>query len=292
MTPVPRTLPVAPPDLQDLADHSIQGKATVPAALLLDLLLRNAPAHDASGESQPVPAVFPLVMREAVFPRFLPAEEVERCTFEIALEDVLGEGAETRTRATLTSRIALAGGVRRTRTHAAVTLGGSAPPMPLPPAEIACDLEMAADWAYAELIPFGPRYRNLRGSIRLGRDGTTGEVRSPEPALPEPSRAGCPYLFDGAMHLACLWGQRYAGYVAYPTGFAARVVASPLAHGERCCVVAPRSVEPRGLICDLWLTDENHRVCDVVLGLAMAPLARGTQPPAWIVHPSAPGRTP
>lgn len=285
MTPVPRILPVSLPDLSEFADHTIQGKATVPAALLLDLLVHSVP------EQAPGAMAFPLVLRDAVFPRFLPADEVERCTFEISLEELLGEDMAG-THATLTSRIALAGGISRTRTHAAVTFGGPVSPLPLPPAMIACDVEVSADRAYAELIAFGPRYRNLHGGIQLGHGGGTAWVRSPEPASPEPSRAGCPYLFDSAMHLACLWGQRYAGVVAYPTGFSARVIASSLAHGQRRCVVAPKSAESRGLTFDLWLTDENHRVCDTIVGLTMAPLLGDAQPPSWIVHPQAPQRTP
>ena len=296
MTTVPRTLPVTLPDLPALADHAIQGKATVPATWLLDLLVRTATEAKAGASLTTDPAPHPLVMREAIFPRFLPADEVEQCTFTVALDDVVGKDAKECTRATLTSRIALVGGICRTRTHAAVTLGGSVPRVPSPPAEIACDLELPAERAYAELIPFGPHYRNLRGEIRLGLDGGAGWVASPTPVGPEPSRAGCPYLFDSAMHLACLWGQRYAGVVAYPTGYSARVITSPLAFGQRRCVVVARSVElsveSRGLTFDFWLSDENHCVCDATVGLTMAPLARGAQPPAWIVHPRAPKRTP
>ena len=294
MTTVPRTVPVTLPDLPALADHAIQGKATVPAAWLLDLLVRTATEQHGGGDSVPNLATFPLVLREASFSRFLHADEVEQCTFDVVLGDGVGEGAKAGLRATLTSRIALAGGICRTRTHAAVTFDGPLTPLPLPPAAIDCDTELLADRAYAELIPFGPHYRNLRGAIQLGRHGGTGGVGSPEPAGPEPSRAGCPYLFDGAMHLACLWGQRYAGVVAYPTGFSTRVIAAPLAHGQRRCIVVPKAVgkvgssfDSRGLTFDLWLTDENHRVCDAIVGLVLAPLARGAQPPAWIVHPQA-----
>lgn len=282
---MPRALPVTLAVLPELADHAIRGKATIPAALLLDLLVRSVTAQ----EERPVTS--PLVLRDAIFPRFLPADEVERCTFEITFEELLGED-ETCTRATLVSRIALAGGIGRTRTHAAVTFGGSVGSLPEPPAKIACDVEVSAHRVYSELIPFGPRYRNLHGSIQLGQEGGTAWVRSPEPVSPAFSRAGCPYLFDSAMHLACLWGQRYAGVVAYPTGFGARVIALSLAHGQRRCVVAPKAIEPHGLTFDLWLTDENHRVCDTIAGLAMVPLAGGPQPPAWIVHPQTARRTP
>ena len=271
MTLVPRTLPVTLPDLSEWADHAIQGKATVPAALLLDLLIKTAGEHESL-----ISADGPLVMRDAVFSRFLPADEIERCTFDIALEELATEGAGTR--AILSSRIGLAGGMRRTRMHAAVTLGGTAKASALP--SLTTNFMISAERAYSELIPFGPRYRHLRGDIHLGQEGATARVVSPEPAFPDPSRAGSPHLFDGAMHLACLWGQRYAGVVAYPTGFSSRVIASPVAHGQRRCVVTPKAMGESLLAFDLWLTDDNHRVCDSITDLTMLPLANGRKPAA------------
>lgn len=287
MTFVQRTLSVTLPVLPEIIDHTIQGKATVPAALLLDLMVRTATEQNVGPEATAV-----LIIRDAIFPRFLPAEEIPRCTFEMAFDDALAEGTKVGTRVTLTSRISLAGGISRTRTHAAATFDGSMPLLPLPAPTLDYELELPVDRVYSELIPFGPRYRNLRGTVRLARSGGTSCVRSPEPAGPEPSRAGCPYLFDSAMHLACLWGQRYAGVVSYPTGFSTRALAIALAHGERRCVVAPKSVAPPGLGFDLWLTDENGRVCDTIAGLVMVPLAGSPRPPDWIVHPQALLRAP
>lgn len=282
MNPVTRVFPVTLSDLPDVADHAIAGKATVPAVEILDLLVKTATARSQRANA----ACTPLTMTDASFPRFLPAAEIPRCAFEVALED-----GTAGTQATLTSRISLAGGIHRTRTHAVVTIGGRVPETPPPPA-LTYDFELPADRAYTDLIPFGPRFRNLRGWVRLGRDGATGVVRSPEPARSNPSLVGCPYLLDSAMHLACLWGQRYAGYVAYPTGFAARAIALPTARGERRCFVVPRSVEPRHLSCDLWLTDETGRVRDAVVGLAMSTMANGASPPRWVTHGESPLRLP
>jgi hypothetical protein len=291
--PVPRVLPVSLPDLFEVADHAIAGSATVPAVELLDLLVTSAMVHDPHRESQGVLPTRTLSMRDASFPRFLPVEEVRRCTFEVTLEEEASDpGMGTRTRATFTSRIALGGGIHRTRTHAAVTFGGPVPEIPQPPAAIAPDVELPAARVYQDLIPFGPRFCNLRGLVRLGREGGMGTVRSPDPPRSDLSLAGCPYLVDSAMHLACLWGQRYAGYVAYPSGFAARVIASPIMHGQRRCIVVPRSVGSRHMSCDLWLTDEAGRVCDAIVGLIMTPLATGALPPAWLVHPLGPQHLP
>ena len=266
-----RPLPVAIAPWPEFGDHRIAGKAIVPAVYLLDLMVRAATDAGLIVQS-------PLTLRAATFPRFLPADEIERCAFDLAAEIARGN-----TRLHLSSRITLPSGIQRTRDHAILTLG-NAPTLPNPP-EIVGEFDVSAERLYRELIPFGPRYCNLRGTLRLGHGGALGTVRSPEPGFAQPSLAGCPYLFDSAMHLACLWGQRYAGVVAYPTGFASRTILSSIAQGERLCVVAPRSQDPRGLSFDLWLLDEHRRPCDVTLGLSMAPLAAGSTPPNWIVRP-------
>jgi hypothetical protein len=271
----PVALSVVLPDLPDLADHHIAGKATVPAVELIELLVRTVAGH----EGWPAPLALPLAMTEVGFHRFLPAADIPRCTFEVRLDRV-----ERGLRASLHSSIALPNGMKRSREHAQITFAAAAPPPP-PPRAASCDFELSAERVYRELIPFGPRYCNLRGTVRLGREGGAGVVRSPEPPRQPPPLAGCPYLLDAAMHLACVWGQRYAGVVAYPTGFATRVLAKPTTAGERWCSVAPRSVEPRRLLCDLWLLDGSGEVCDTVAGLAMAPLATGAPPPPWITLP-------
>jgi hypothetical protein len=271
---VPRTLPVAIASLPEFGDHRIAGKVIVPAVYLLDAMVRAATEAGLIEHA-------PLTMHAATLPRFLPADEIERCAFELASELA---GGSTRLR--LSSRITLPNGIQRTRDHVILTLA-DAPTLPAPP-EIVGEFAVSAERLYRELIPFGPRYCNLRDTLRLGPGGALGTVRSPEPGFETPSLAGCPYLFDSAMHLACLWGQRYAGVVAYPTGFAFRTILAPIAHGERLCVVAPRSKDPRALRFDVWLLDEDRRPCDVTLGLSMAPILAGSTPPRWIVDPDRP----
>lgn len=267
------TFPVSLPEMAHLGDHAIAGKAIVPAVEILDFLLHFL-------DERAVALGDPLTMRDAVFPRFLPADDISRSRFDVTLEGTPSNGDGIR--ATLVSRIALPNGLERERTHAAITFGGKPATMPAPPAEGEPEYQVAAERVYRQLILFGPHFCNLRDTLRLTRDAGWATVSSPTPPHPNPSKAGCPYLFDSAMHLACVWGQRYAGMVAYPTGFSTRTVLAPIAHGRRRCVVAPRTVAPRTLVLDLWLTDERQQVCDAVGGLVMAPVATGAPPPAWI----------
>lgn len=269
---LPTTIAVNLPEIAHLGDHAISGRAIVPAVELLDFLLRLL-------GQQGIRVSTPLTMREVAFPRFLPADELSRCTFEVRLRDTDGGGVRT----TFTSRIALPNGIERQRTHAEVTFGGAVPPPSMAPTEPPADFEVPAERVYRELVRFGPHFSNLRGTLRLARSAAWGTVESPTPPHANPSLAGCPYLLDSAMHLACVWGQRYAGTVAYPTGFASRSVLAPISAGQRRCAVVPRTVEPRRLTFDLWLLDGESRVCDAIAGLVMVSPAAGAQPPAWIV---------
>jgi hypothetical protein len=272
---LPTTLVVNLPDLPPmpyLSDHAISGKAIVPAVELLDLLL-----HVVDQQGWPLRA--PLTMGDVSFPRFLPADELSRCTFEVALAD----GARGGICATFASRIALPGGMRRQRVHAQATFGAEAAPVSAPPAASAVEYQIPAERVYRELVRFGPHFCNLRGTLGLAPNAAWATVESPTPPHPRPSRAGCPYLLDSAMHLACVWGQRYAGLVAYPTAFASRTVLAPIPHGKRHCTAVARTIEPRRLTFDLWLADEHNRLCDAIAGLVMVPLAADPPPPAWIV---------
>jgi len=247
----------------------------MPAVELLELLARTVSEHAGWGERPSLP----LATTDVVFPRFLPTDEIPRCTFQVEVADTPGG-----VRASLRSRIDLPGGMQRSREHAAATFARAAH-VPSPPAPPSCECEISAERIYAELIPFGPRYRNLRGSVGLGETGGLGIVRSPTPPSNTSPLLGCPFLLDAAMHLACVWGQRYAGYVAYPTGFSARLLVKPTATGERRCLVFPHRTEPRRFGCDLWLLDQHDQVCDVVTALSMSPLSVGAPPPAWILAP-------
>jgi hypothetical protein len=268
---LPTTIDVSLPEIACLGDHAIAGKAIVPAVELLDLLLHVL-------HQQGMDAGTPLAMRDVVLPRFLAADDLPRCTFAVTSTAVEGGGV----RASFESRITLPNGIERKRTHAEATFGGDVPSK-TPPTEAAAELEVPAERVYRELVRFGPHFRNLRGTLRLARSGGWGTVESPAPPHANPSAAGCPYLLDSAMHLACVWGQRYAGIVAYPTGFTSRKVVAPIAAGRRRCSVAPRTIEPRRLTFDLWLSDDEGHVCDAIADLVMVPLAAGAPPPAWIV---------
>jgi hypothetical protein len=277
MTENATLLPLRMPDMPEANDHRIALRATVPAVELLDVLAQRL-------EPSPWAAVLttPLVLSDVRFEKFLLVDDIPRCDFVLAVEaPSTGDGLCV----TLSSQLVSRNGMRRSRQHLAVRFGGT-PSLGTPPADPMPDCTVLATRVYDELIRFGPRLRNLCGEIALGSSGARGIVRSPPDHARRASTIGGPYLFDSAMHLACVWGQRYAGYVAYPTGFASRTILSPLFQGTRACLMVPGLVEERRFTCDIWLLDEAGRACDVTVGLVMAPMASGLPPPAWIVRSS------
>ena len=132
---------------------------------------------------------------------------------------------------------AVAGGnVRRTKVHAAVEFAGARGPGSARPVDVAAALdgiafEVPAEKVYAELVPFGPAYQNIIGSVYLTEDGAAGLVRGAQSPAPS-SPLGSPFPLDAAMHAACAWGQRYRGYVAFPVGFRERIIIQPTRPGE------------------------------------------------------------
>jgi len=136
-------------------------------------------------------------------------------------------------------------------------------------------------------VPFGPTYRTLRDRLRLTADMAWGRVRAPE--LPRMDRGSgtaraIPFPLDGAMHAACVHGQRLVDFIPFPVGFAARVIARPTEGGESYAVrVRLRSRADNELVYDLAILDEGGRLRETVTALRMRDVSGGRiRPPAWV----------
>ncbi len=136
---------------------------------------------------------------------------------------------------------------------------------------------------YEELVPFGPAWRNVTGEVRLTPAGAAAALsggRFPEADGP----LGSPFPFDAAMHVACAWGQRYRGVVAFPVGFDRREILSPTSSGGRyVCRVIPLADEGATLRFDIRIDNENGRLMETIQGLRMRDISGGKRvPPAWV----------
>lgn len=273
-------LPLAVPIETYLRDHHWNGKVIVPAVEILQRLA-------ASLQSQ-YPGAPVICMRSAAFDRFLQADDdcaaIEAC-HELERE---GDGSLV---SRLTTSSTVAGGVRRTKVHAAVEFTSGNEPGGTPPVDIVSALDgiasaVPAEKVYAELVPFGPAYQNITGSVFLSADGASGLVRGAE--VPAPSvPLGSPFPLDAAMHVACAWGQRFCGYVAFPVGFAERLILQPTRPGEKYyCRVLPSAgaAQParKSFLADILIYTLEGSLCEKLRGVIMKDVSGGrTLPPAW-----------
>jgi hypothetical protein len=181
-------------------------------------------------------------------------------------------------------------GFMRTKTHVRVLFPQqpAAEKPPHPAKDPAAGLEGACesippDCIYAELVPFGPGYHNICKPLMLSHEGALAVIQAPEAGIAFPP-LGSPFVLDAAFHAACVWGQRFAGVVAFPVGIDRRFVLMPVAAGERCvCRVIPVVVGRDLLRFDLWLFTSSGQIREVALGVRMRDVSGGRlRPPRWI----------
>jgi hypothetical protein len=137
---------------------------------------------------------------------------------------------------------------------------------------------------YEELVPFGPAYQNVTGEVRLTAAGAVARVSGG--AFPDAvGRLGSPFPFDAALHVACVWGQRYRGTVAFPVGFHLREIHVLTQAGKTyLCGVLPLPEENPGVLrFDIVLSGEDHETVEVIRGIEMRDISGGRlKPPAWV----------
>ena len=265
-----------------LRDHQFNGKMIYPAAEILQQLAGSLLAHD------PGAPVF--CMRAASFDRFLQIGDLQTEISASHELEVYDNGHRLSRLLTTTGIPGMA--IKRTMVHAAVDFTmqhAEEPPFPLDRAAaldgVTCDIP--ADTLYRELVPFGPAYRNVTGSLCLAEDGAIGHARAPI------NKASCfplgsPFPFDAALHAACAWGQRFHGIVAFPVGFAKRTIIKPTVPGGLYRFrVTPLSAAGAVLRFDIRIYDSTGNLCEETLGMRMKDVSGGrVKPPGWIAGKS------
>ncbi|HAR98316.1 MAG TPA: hypothetical protein DCS11_05395 [Syntrophus sp. (in: bacteria)] len=287
----PREIPLVIPVPAYLRDHRADGRCVLPAAEALQILARTLPAaYDARRQEG------------AQFSHLLIVDEAAvRIEAVHEIEPLRGGGCRSRLttrrtgpRTSCTRRIEHAcvhfSALRETGTDT-----GEEPATARERAfrgasgERGPDRDDAAPFVvpgarlYDELVPFGPAWRNVTGEVRLTPAGAAAALsggRFPEAAGP----LGSPFPFDAAMHVACAWGQRYRGVVAFPVGFDRREVLSPTSSGGRyVCRVSPLADEGATLSFDIQIDDEDRRAMETIRNLRMRDISGGKRiPPAWV----------
>ncbi len=146
--------------------------------------------------------------------------------------------------------------------------------------------KVTAEKIYQELVPFGKAYRNITNAISVSEEGVWARLRAPDLPLADiDGVSGSPFPLDAAFHAACVWGQRFVGFIPFPVGFASRTISkfTELGHEYQTRVI-PTEIQSDEIIFDLWIYDPQGELFETVCGLRMRDVSgRRIKPPAWIV---------
>lgn len=275
-TQLPLDIPIRP----YLKDHCFNGHAVLPAVEAMETLAQTVRRFR--------PATNVAFMSRVTFDKFLYLDpEAENLSASIDIS-VYANGDVTAALTTeTTSKHAV---MARVKTHAALTMPRQAPPMPVLPLDVAAAPEgvcssISNENIYPDLVAFGPFYRNVAG-LHMTHQGAVAEIRNPvieEAGSAYSNLLGSPFALDAAFHAACIWGQRFAGVVAFPVAVDLRRIYIPTLPAEAYFVhVMPIDVDPALLVFDLRIYDREGRLHEACSGVRMRDVSGGRMsPPEW-----------
>lgn len=234
----------------------------------------------------------PVCMTDAVFLKFIPIAEItpkpesgRTVSFTIEITPQPDQSLQVALVALTHSRKL---GLTRSKTHLELSLTHHKIPENARPSgspkKALC--EVSADRIYNDLIRFGPAFQNLHKKLRIGQRRIDGVVWSGGKAIVNrlPDVLGSPFPFDAAMQAACVWGQFFQGIVAFPEGFAQRIIyqkTRPETHYR--IRLALRKADADQFLCDGWIMTSEGAVCEAFYGLSMRDLSRGRlKVPSWV----------
>jgi hypothetical protein len=262
---LPCTLTVQP----WFCDHAVGGRIVLAAVeTMLFLAARGHAAH---------PDIDVRIMEEVRFGKFLLIPPAAASMAVLVEWATAGDG---RVQAKLLSHSRI-GTMARIKEHGEIFFARAtcpdSPPPDIDPAPPAGEVtELAAERLYRDLVPFGPTYRTLQGSLYLAGPRAWGELRAPDlpPSDPVETIVGSPFPLDGALHAACVLGQQAVPFVPFPVGFARRTIHRPTRPGgyylTRVTMIARR---PDELLFDLDIFTHAGQLCESVRGVRMRDVA-------------------
>jgi hypothetical protein len=286
MADSPRTretirLPLVIPVLPYLKDHHFEGKIILPAVEILQRLAGSVQTYRSDASVK--------CMRSASFDRFLQIHE-DSHVIEACNEIEIYEGGRISSKLITIDRIR--GTMTRTKVHAIVNFMDAEELTARPPVDMDTigpldDIcyRIPSEKLYSDLVPFGPSYQNVQSDVLLSEKGGTARVFAADyPAPSEP--LGSPFPFDGALHIACAWGQRFHHIVAFPVGFKDRLIINATVPGETYfCRIVPVSVIGESLLFDIWIHDSTGGLREEIRGVIMRDVSGGRiKPPGWVLY--------
>ena len=262
-----------------LQDHYFEGQAILPAVEALIIMAGVAVAN--------FPQVNVCLQRQARFPRFLsidPQEQIKKVFTDITDVD---DGSLSVTISTMAK--AKAGIISRRLEHAYVEFALS--PLqdhPISPSPNWNQIggkhfSVPAAAIYRELVPFGKAYQNIVSDLAMSPQGAIAHLYGGEGDADD-DLIGSPFPLDAALHAACTWGQRYAGIVAFPVGFAERIIYHKTKKEKKYIGrIIPVNINREPLIFDAFIYDLDGIIYESVSGIQMRDVSQGRlRPPDWI----------
>jgi len=198
-------------------------------------------------------------------------------------------------RAALTTRIqSKKTGIGRNLGHASLNFGQARPMDKILSLDLAASLAgvcttVDPERIYADMVPFGPAYRNICSDLLLSADGALARVRSPQPPDPRGNLyLGSPYVLDAAFHAACVWCQRYLDNVAFPVSIDRRTVFRPARlESVYTARIVPVQTEKEPFVFDIFIYDDEAGMCESAIGVGMRDVSGGrTRPPRGFFEPA------
>ncbi len=258
-----------------LMDHQFQGKAVLPAVEAMEILAASTLTY--------LPGTAFHAIRDARFDKFLVIKDGQQQIDAFNDLEVFDNGRVisrfiTRTK----SKKAM---ITRTLEHATLCFhdildGPEWSPFKIP---TIFEQHIPVETIYKSLVPFGPRYHNLKG-VTIFKEGARGQVYAP--LLGDcGGLLGSPFPLDAAFHAACVWGQRYAGLVGFPVGFDFRRIFTPTRPGNAYTArIFPKEVHLDRFWVDIRITDTDGTLQETVLDVVMKDVSGGRiKPPDWIL---------
>lgn len=272
---IPFTLPIPP----WFRDHCFNGRVILPAVEAMRLLALTVVDQHSDRNVR--------IMNKGRFARFLEIAP-DQGEIEVLVEMHRDESGNVRAGLQTRKRLKT---MARTISHCELSFiaGASAGEMVADapqPSSAGPFGEVPAARIYRELVPFGPAYRTLQGTLHLTEDSAWGLLQAAD--IPAAGQGldllGNPFVLDGAMHAACVHGQQLVDFIPFPVGFRQRVVHRPTLAGERYLArVRLKSMAVDELVYDIGIFDRTEHIRESVTGLRMRDVSGGRlRPPAWI----------
>lgn len=141
-----------------------------------------------------------------------------------------------------------------------------------PNPEISRATKIPVEMLYRDMVPFGPSYRTLQGTLYILDNQAWGELRAPELPFTGPAQEvlGSPFPLDGALHAACVLGQQHVDYIPFPVGFRRRRINRPTQPGTRYRTRVTMTSPPGDeLVFNLVLFDDTGQLYETITGVRM-----------------------